>query len=283
MIRLMTGMPPTVAVAASANPNPITGTNTSLSVLGADDGGEASLTYTWSTTGTPPGPVSFSANGTNASKTTTATFSKAGPYAFRVRITDTSGLSTTSNLAVTVQQTLNTVRVSPATATISTGGTQQFNATASDQFNSGMLSQPAFTWSVTSGGGTVNSTGLFVAPSVAGTSVVTASSAGVSGSAAVTIEVALPAAPTGLTARGLGKRKLKLSWIDHATNESGFYVQTSTDGVNWTTIATLSPSTGSSGTVSYVTGSFPAGLRYVRVQAFNGFGSSTSNVVPIQL
>ena len=80
-----------------------------------------------------------------------------------------------------------------------------------------------------------------------------------SGSADVTIQVALPAAPTGLT-KGLGKRKLKLSWIDHATNESGFYVQTSTDGVHWTTIATLSPSTGSSGTVSYVTGSFPAGL-----------------------
>jgi hypothetical protein len=283
MIRLMTGIPPTVAVAASANPNPITGTNTSLSVLGADDGGEASLTYTWSTTGTLPAPVSFSANGTNAAKTTTATFSKAGSYAFRVRITDTSGLSTTSNVTVTVQQTVNSVRVSPDTATIYTGGTQQFNATAYDQFNSVMLSQPAFTWSVTSGGGTVSSTGLFSAPSAAGTSVVTASSAGVSGSAAVTIQVALPAAPTGLTARGLGKRKLKLSWIDHATNESGFYVQTSTDGVNWTTIATLSPSTGSSGTVSYVTGSFPAGLRYVRVQAFNGFGSSTSNVVSIQL
>src|SRR4029450_4428746 len=57
MIRLMTGIPPTAAVAASASPNPITGTNTSLSVLGADDGGEASLTYTWSTTGTPPAPV----------------------------------------------------------------------------------------------------------------------------------------------------------------------------------------------------------------------------------
>jgi hypothetical protein len=124
---------------------------------------------------------------------------------------------------------------------------------------------------------------LFVAPSAAGTSVIAASSADVSGSATVTIQAALPPAPNGLTAKGLGNRKLKLSWIDNAANESGFYVQTSTDGVNWTTIATLSPSTGSSGTVSYVTGSFPAGLRYVRVQAFNGFGSSTSNVVSMRL
>jgi titin len=105
----------------------------------------------------------------------------------------------------------------------------------------------------------------------------------VSGSATVTIQASLPPAPTGLTAKELGKRKLKLSWIDHAANESGFRVQTSTDGVNWTTIATLSPSTGNSGTVSYVTGSLPAGLRYVRVEAFNGSGTSTSNVVSIQL
>src|SRR5262249_40577248 len=39
--------PPTVAQAASASPSPVSGTTTSLSALGADDGGEASLTYTW--------------------------------------------------------------------------------------------------------------------------------------------------------------------------------------------------------------------------------------------
>jgi glucose/sorbosone dehydrogenase len=283
MVRLMAGMPPTIATAASAYPNPVTGTVTSLSVLGTDDGGEVNLTYTWFTTGTPPAPVSFSANGTNAAKTTTATFSKAGPYTFRVRISDTSGFSTISNITATVQQTLNTIRVSPDTATIYAGGTQQFNATAYDQFNSAMVSQPVFAWSITSGGGTVSSTGLFVAPKAAGTSVVTASSAGVSGSAAVTIQLASPASPTAMTARGLGNRKAKLSWIDNATNESGFYVQTSTDGNNWTTIATVGPSTGSGATVSYMTQSFPAGLRYFRVQAFNSSGSSTSNVVSLQL
>src|SRR5262249_10347915 len=199
MIRLVagTGLVPALA---SAN-DPIPTTSTTLSVLGTDDGRGASLTYTWSTTGTPPAPVFFSPNGTNAARTTKATFSKAGPYAFLVKVTDTSGFSTTGNLAVTVQQTLTTVRVSLDTVTISAGGTQQFNATAYDQFNSAIVSQPAFTWSVTSGGGTVNSAGLFVAPGAAGTSVVTASTAGVSGSAAVTIQVPSPEAPTGLTAK----------------------------------------------------------------------------------
>jgi hypothetical protein len=70
--------PPTLATPAAASPDPAPGTTTALSALGADDGGEAALTYTWSTTGTPPAPVTFSANGTNAAKNTTATFTKAG-------------------------------------------------------------------------------------------------------------------------------------------------------------------------------------------------------------
>ena len=42
--------------------------------------GKSGLTYTWSTTGTPPGSVGFSANGTNAAQSTVATFSAAGTY-----------------------------------------------------------------------------------------------------------------------------------------------------------------------------------------------------------
>ena len=48
------------------------GTTTALSVLGADDGGEANLTYTWAATTLPGGghAPTFSANGTNAAKNT---------------------------------------------------------------------------------------------------------------------------------------------------------------------------------------------------------------------
>src|SRR5207253_7840925 len=70
--------PPTVATAAAASPNPVTGTTTNLSGLGADDGGEANLTYTWATTGTPPAAVTFSANGTNAAKNVVATLDREG-------------------------------------------------------------------------------------------------------------------------------------------------------------------------------------------------------------
>src|SRR5213079_72576 len=93
---------PTVATAAAANPNPTVTTTTSLSVLGADDAGEANLTYTWATLGTPPAAVSFSPNGTNAAKNATATFIATGTYNFLVSITDAGGLSVTSSVSVIV-------------------------------------------------------------------------------------------------------------------------------------------------------------------------------------
>src|SRR5207249_4155505 len=102
-------MPPTVASAASANPNPVTGTTTALSVLGADDTGESSLTYTWALLSGPPGAPNptFSANGSNAAKNSTATFSQAGTYTFQVTLTDPAGLTATSSVTVSVNQTLS--------------------------------------------------------------------------------------------------------------------------------------------------------------------------------
>ena len=97
--------PPTVATPASSTPNPVNGTTANLSVLGADDGGEANLTYTWATAGTPPAAVSFATNSSNAARNTVASFTAAGTYNFQVTITDASGLTTTSAVTVTVNST----------------------------------------------------------------------------------------------------------------------------------------------------------------------------------
>ena len=151
----VTNAAPTVATPAAATPRPVTGTSTALSVLGADDGGEANLTYTWAATGTPPAPVSFSVNGTNGAKNTTATFTQAGNYSFQVTITDAGGLSTTSSVNVTVAQTLTSIAVTPAAAALNENATQQFTATAYDQFGNALASQPSFTWALASGVGSV--------------------------------------------------------------------------------------------------------------------------------
>ena len=179
--------PPSIVTAAAATPNPVSGTTTSLSVLGSDDGGEASLTYTWATTGTPPAAVAFSANGTNAAKTTTATFTKAGSYTFQATVKDQPGLTATSNVVVTVNQTLTSILVAPASSTIASLASQQFVATARDQFTTNLATQPTFTWTV-SGGGTIDASGLFAATvSSGGPYTVTAASGGVSGTATVSV------------------------------------------------------------------------------------------------
>ncbi len=157
----VTDAAPTVATAAAASPSPVTGTTTNLTVLGADTdgGGEANLTYVWTTTGTPPAAVSFSANGTNAAKNTTATFTAAGTYDFLATITDLGGQSTTSAISVTVNQSFTGIAVSPATISLGSSATQQFTATANDQFGAAMASQPTFTWAVASGVGSIDASG----------------------------------------------------------------------------------------------------------------------------
>jgi hypothetical protein len=181
--------PPTVASAASASPAVVTGKTTNLSVLGADDGGESNLTYTWTATAKPTGASdpTFSANGTNAAKGVTATFSKAGSYTFQVTIRDSGGLTATSSVTVTVQQTLTSVVVSPGSVTVKPSSKTQFTATGYDQFAIALVQQPTFTWTLT-GAGSLSSKGLYTAPRrTGGPYTITAKAGGVKGTATVRV------------------------------------------------------------------------------------------------
>ncbi len=161
---LNAGPPSTPGV--SANPNPVTGTSTTLSAVAADDGGEANLTYTWSAIGNVPAPVTFGANGTNAAKNCVATFSDTGTYTFQVVVKDLGGLTASGTVLVAVNVTLSPVlTVTPQNTILGIYGTQQFMATMPDQFGHTVPVQPI--WSV-DGGGTIDSTGLFVAGGAGG-------------------------------------------------------------------------------------------------------------------
>ena len=82
---------------------------------------------------------------------------------------------------------VTSVTVSPATASIPTGATQRFVATATDQFGEPLSPQPSFGWAV-SGGGSIDQSGAFTAGSAAGGPfTVTAASGGVTGSASVSV------------------------------------------------------------------------------------------------
>ena len=128
---------PSVAIATQAQ---VTGATAALSVLGADDGGEANLTYTWATTGTPPAAVTFSANGTNAAKSSTATFTASGSYDFQCAITDASNLTVTSNVTVAV--------TIPPTLPVTTGLALWVDAAQLAEVNNG---QQVNTWTDMSG------------------------------------------------------------------------------------------------------------------------------------
>ena len=177
-------LPPTVAAPASAGASAVTGTATTLSVLGADDAGESNLTYTWATTAAPAA-VNFSANDSNAAKNTTATFTQAGSYDFTVTITDAGGLSTTSSVMVEVVQMLTSITVQPIGG-LAADGTEPFAATAFDQFGNPLASPPPFTWSVI-GNGQISSVGVFTPPYNAGTTTIQATSGSLTGSDVVTL------------------------------------------------------------------------------------------------
>jgi autotransporter-associated beta strand protein len=116
--------------------------------------------------------VSFSTNGNNEAKSTTATFGTNGVYDFQVVIRDQDGqmaLSPTSGVvSVTVTQAVATFTVSPASLWLFAGATQQFTAAnAADQFGIAMSVVPAnYEWSA-GGAGTID-TGTNVATLVAG-------------------------------------------------------------------------------------------------------------------
>jgi O-glycosyl hydrolase len=184
----MTSALPTITSSAT-----VTGTTTTLAAAAPTGFGTGTLTYTWSLNGTPPASVTYSANGTTAAATTTATFSAAGSYAFRITISDSSGNTTSNTKTVTVSQTVTSITVLDNSAKASYGGPQeptpsiakstweQLSATAYDQFGTALSTQPTFTWTVVSGGGSVSSSGLYSAPANAATPIVRATSGSVSG------------------------------------------------------------------------------------------------------
>ena len=154
--------PPVITHAASANQNPVTGVQTQLQVQASDPQG-ANLSYAWSVASQPNGAKTPTFNNAN-NNNTNVTFYQAGSYTFTVTVTDALGLSSTSSVTVTVVQTLPASASRPANVTLAMGATQQFTATALDQFGQAMASQPAFTWQVGGGQGTISSTGLYTAP-----------------------------------------------------------------------------------------------------------------------
>jgi hypothetical protein len=85
----------------------------------------------------------------------------------------------------------------------------------------------------------------------------------------------LPAAPSALAATVTSSSAINIKWTDNATDETGYVVQRSTDGTNFTQVATL----GAGATSHSSSGLAAATTYYFRVRAYNGAGNSAfSNI-----
>ena len=87
-----------------------------------------------------------------------------------------------------------------------------------------------------------------------------------------------PTGPSGATATATAYNSVTAKWADNSTDETGFKLERSGNGVNYTEIATLG-----AGTTSYVdNGVIASSNFYYRVRAYNSVGNSSySNVASV--
>jgi hypothetical protein len=87
-----------------------------------------------------------------------------------------------------------------------------------------------------------------------------------------------PAAPTNLVATPMSSTQIKLTWTDNATNETGYRVQRSTDGMNFAFIGGILPAN----TIMFTdNGRTPGTTYYYRVGALNACGFSNDSNIAI--
>ncbi len=93
-----------------------------------------------------------------------------------------------------------------------------------------------------------------------------------------TSQAALPGAPTDLRETAFASSAIDLAWNSNSYNESGFQVERSTDGTNFTPVGTTAART-------FEDGGLVPGTYYYRVLAYDGQGnvSPYSNTIQFQL
>jgi len=152
----------TVSITTTSLPNGTVGTPYSA-VVNASGG---CTPYAWAWTGAPTG-VTGSPSSTTKALNLNGTPTTAATYSFSASVTGCGKHTSTKSYQVTIAPLVG-VTISPTTATIYTNATEQFSASVTGTSNT------AVTWTTT--GGTVSASGLYTAPSSAGTFTVTATS-----------------------------------------------------------------------------------------------------------
>lgn len=199
--------------------------------------------YKWATSGAiPPGLLASVVNNTKSLKLS-GTPTTVGTYGFTATVTGCGGTQNSHSYSVKIYQV--GVKISPTSVTLNAGATKQFTTTVTGTTNT------AVTWTTTCG--SVNSTGLFTAPSTASTCSVTATSVADTtkkATATVTVQaVSISISPTSsaintgatqqFTSTVLGTSNTSVTWsaTGGTISSSGLYTAPSTTG-NFTVTVT---------------------------------------------
>ena len=200
-------------------------------------------------------------------------------YYYRVRSYNTGGASDPSN--VSSATTLTNLPSAPSSLTASAVASSQINLAWRDNANNEIgfeiyQSQDGISFALigTVGANVTNLQVNGLQPLTAYSFRVRAFNAagysGNSGTASATTLPLPPSAPTGLAATASSSSRINLVWTDTATDETGFRIERSPDGVNFTLIATVSANV----TAWSNTGLAASTTYHYRVRAYNTGGNS---------
>lgn len=148
-------------------------------------------------------------------------------------------------------QTISSIAISPALANVKVGNTQQFSAVALDSNGQALTTQPTFSWTKTSGVGSIDTNGLFSAENSTGGAVISVSGGGLTASTSVTVVpiISLSASPASVIVTKGSRSSTTINITRTATTEPiSFFNSTLPNGV--TISYSLNPATGNSLTVT---------------------------------
>jgi fibronectin type 3 domain-containing protein len=233
--------------------------------------------------------VHYALLATVARGTTAYTWSGAAAattYSFQVTAYNAVAESAPSNAAVATTPpagapTAPTNLVAAAVSGSQIDLTWADNSANEDGFKLYRLTDDGWTYFATTGAGVTAYTWWGASPGTSYIFQVTAyNAAGESApsNTATATTPAPPAAPSSLAAAAVSGTQVNLSWVDNSTNEDGFKLYSSTDGVNWSWFATAGANT----TAYTWWGASPGTTYYFRVAATNAAGDSDpSNTVSV--
>jgi hypothetical protein len=175
---------------------PVNGSTGAIAfTIGDDRTAPESLLVTATSSNTsliPNSGLVLAGSGANRTLTVNPALGQTGVSTITVTVDDgTLSTQRTFNIVVADfnEPVASSITVTPASATLAPGATQQYAAVLRDQWGQPIVPQPAsFTWSVSSSAaGTINSSGLLTAGTTAGSYSVTAAYGAINGSATFSI------------------------------------------------------------------------------------------------